>query len=110
MPEISAEEFDKRYGPPGTFLSIGAKMPLRSVPIYGHDMTKPFEERFHDAKEADKSSASQEELDQKDLEACRRTFDSVEQALIEMGYSKPMTQGSKPTSATDKPEKDPSQR
>ena len=53
----------------------------------------------------DNPPASQDELDQKDLEACRRMFDSVEQALIDMGYSKPMPSDSKPTGATDKQEK-----
>ncbi|HBZ58420.1 MAG TPA: hypothetical protein DEO49_04630 [Sutterella sp.] len=53
----------------------------------------------------DNPPASQEELDQKDLEACRRMFDSVEQALIEMGLSKPMSTDSKPAEATDRPEK-----
>ena len=49
--------------------------------------------------------SSQEELDQKDLEACRRMFDSVEQALIEMGLSKPMSTESKPAEGTDRPKK-----
>ena len=54
----------------------------------------------------DNSPASQEELDQKDLEAFRRTFDRFEQGLLGMGLSKlMMTSDSKPAGATDKPEK-----
>ena len=53
----------------------------------------------------DNPPASQEELDQKDLEAFRRTFDRFEKGLIEMGYSKPMPTDSKPAEATDRQEK-----
>ena len=53
MPRISTEEFNKRYGPIGTTLSFGVHMDLRSAWIFGHDMTKPFEERFHVITEAD---------------------------------------------------------
>ena len=53
MPRISTEEFNKRYGPIGTTLSFGVHMDLRSAWIFGHDMTKPFGERFHVITEAD---------------------------------------------------------
>ena len=107
MPEISAEEFDKRYGPLGTSLSFGAKMPLRSVPIFGHDMTKPFEERFHDVEEPASPSTNQE-LEEQDLAACRRMFEKMEQAIADLPPSPRKTHDSKPESATDKHEKDPS--
>lgn len=53
MPLVTKEEFYRLHGPIGTTLSFGAPMDLRSVWIYGHDMTKPFEERFHVITEAD---------------------------------------------------------
>ncbi len=47
MPMISKEEYRRRFGPVQTTLSFGSRIPLSRVPIFGHDMSKPFEERFH---------------------------------------------------------------